>query len=259
MSATRWPRAGRIVVLALAAAAVAGTALTGPSGQAATVKPLPKPLTGYELAKTFTGADIAGPAWNAPMNNPGGCLPNPAAISLTKSGAASMATTGEAGDCVQAESPHTYPTAPGYVYEASVYDSSFRDWGGYWSYGSNWPDGGELDVVESLRGASYVSYHYTGNATVSTVPWHQALKAAGKDITTGWHIVDVAYFAQKIEIFYDGQLYVTIAGKYITTTPAWIVFGDGSCQSATYNVCASDSDIGVKGNFEVKWMRIFKR
>src|ERR1700744_6331152 len=108
MSATRWTRVGRTLVLALAAAAVAGTAVAGPSGRAAGFKPLPKPLTGYTLAKTFTGADIAGPAWNAPMNNPGGCLPNPAAISRTKSGAGSMRTTGEAGDCVEAESPHTY-------------------------------------------------------------------------------------------------------------------------------------------------------
>jgi hypothetical protein len=259
MPATRWLRVGRIAVLALAAAAVAGTAFTGSSGQAAVIKPLPAPLTGYHLAKQFTGADIAGVAWKRPVNNPGGCPPNPAAISLTKSGAASMRTSGDAGDCVQAQSPHPYPTVPGYVYEASVYDSSFLDWGGYWTYASNWPAGGELDAVESLRGQSYVSYHYTGNTTVSTVPWHRSLTPVGKDITTGWHIVDVAYFAKKIEVFYDGHLYVTIAGSYITTAPAWIVFGDGSCQSATYNVCASDADIGVAGNFEVKWLRIFQR
>lgn len=269
MTVTYSPRTIRVLVLALAAAAVTATAgltapaalagpaaaLTRPAGQATTAQPLPAALSGYHLAKQFTGADIAGPAWNNPGDNPGGCPPNPAQISLTAAGGAEMSTSGEIGDCVNAESPHPYPTAAGYVYEVSLYDSSFADWGGYWSYASNWPDGGELDAVESVHGDSYVSYHYTGNQTVTVGT--KTLTPVGQNITPGWHIVDVAYFGQKIEIFYDGHLYVTIAGSYVTATPAWIVFGDGSCQSATYSVCASDADIGVAGNVQVKYLRIF--
>jgi hypothetical protein len=246
------------VVLALAVAAVAATFITGPAGQAAVIKPLPAPLSGYQLVKEFTGAEIAGPAWNAPGNGPGGCPANPAQISVTAAGGAEMKTNGAAGNCADAESPHTYPTAPGYVYEVSLYDSSFKDWGGYWSYASNWPAGGELDAAESTQGQSYVSYHYTDNKTVSTNPWQRGLTAVGRNITTGWHIVDVAYFNKKIEVFYDGHLYVTIAGSFVTAAPAWIVFGDGSCQSATYSVCASPADVGVAGNVQVKYLRIFK-
>lgn len=257
MAPVCWPRS-TVGVLALVAA-VAGTAVTGHAGQAAVINPLPAPLSGYHLVKEFTGADIAGPAWDAPANEPGGCPPNPAQISLTPQGAADMSTSGDAGNCVAAESPHPYPTAAGYVYEVSLYDSSFKDWGGFWTYGNNWPDGGELDAVESNQGQSYVSYHYAGNKTVSTEPWAHTLIPTGKNITTGWHIVDVAYFAKKIEVFYDGHLYVTIAGSYVTGAPAWIVFSDGSCQSATYDVCASTADIGVTGNVEVKWLRIFRR
>jgi len=260
MTATYRPRTGRIVVLALAVAAVVGTFFTGPAAQAAVIKPLPTPLTGYHLAKAFTGADIAGPAWSASTNDPGGCLPNPAQISLTKAGGAEVRTSGEAGNCAEAESPHPYPTLPGYVYEVSLYDSSFEDWGGYWTYASNWPAGGELDAVESTQGQSYVSYHYgITNTTVSTNPWQRGLTPVGKNITTGWHIVDVAYFTNKIEIFYDGHLYVTISGSYITKVGAWLVFGDGSCQSSTYSVCAAAADLGVAGNVQVKYLRIFMK
>jgi len=258
MSTAYRPRTGRVVMLLLAAAAVTATVCTGSAGQAAVIKPLPSPLRGYHLAKAFTGSDIAGPAWDRPGNDPGGCPPNPAQISRTKAGAAEVRTTGDAGNCAEAESPHPYPTLPGYVYEVSLYDSSFKDWGGYWTYGTNWPAGGELDAVESTQGQSYVSYHYGDtNTTVSTNPWQRGLTAVSKNITTGWHIVDVAYFNQKIEIFYDGHLYVTIAGSYVTKAGAWIVFGDGSCQSATYSVCATAADIGVAGNVQVKWLRIF--
>jgi hypothetical protein len=260
MTTANRPRTGRVVTLVLAAAAaVAATVFTGSAGQAAVVKPLPAALSGYPLAKQFTGADIAGKAWDAPANDPGGCQPNPAQISLTKAGGAELRTSGAAGNCVEAQSPHTYPTAPGYVYEVSLYDSSFKDWGGYWSYADNWPAGGELDAVESTQGQSYVSYHYTGNATVSTNPWQRGLTAVSKNITTGWHVIDVAYFSKKIEVFYDGHLYTTIAGSYVTGAPAWIAFGDGSCQSATYSVCASAADIGVAGNVQVKYLRIFKK
>jgi hypothetical protein len=250
----------RWIAVPALAAVVAWTALTGaPAALAAAIRPLPPLLSGYHLVEVFTGADIASKAWDAPANDPGGCRPNPAQISLTPSGAAEMRTTGAAGNCAEAESPHPYPTGAGYVYEISLYDSSFKDWGGFWSYGSNWPGGGELDTVESIWGQNYVSYHYGDNTTLSTGPWQRGLTPVGKNITIGWHIVDVAYFAKKIEIFYDGHLYVTIAGDYISKAPAWIVLGDSSCRSATYSVCASASDIGVAGNFKVKWLRIFRQ
>jgi hypothetical protein len=259
MTATCPPRTGRVMVLALAAAVVAVTVGTSPAAQAAVVKPTPAPLSGYHFVEEFTGADIAGKAWNAPANDPDGCPPDPAQISRTAAGAAELRTSGAAGNCVEAESPHPYPTTAGYVYEVSLYDSSFKDWGGFWSYGNNWPDGGELDAVESTQGQNYVSYHYPGNKTVSTDPWEQPLKPVGKNITPGWHIVDVAYFSKKIQVFYDGKLYVTIAGSYVTDNPAWIVFSEGSCQSATYSVCGSAADVGVAGAVEVKWLRIFRK
>jgi hypothetical protein len=242
-----------------AAIAAAGIVLTATNGQAAVIKPLPAPLSGYHLVKTFTAADIAGPAWNDPANNPGGCPPEPARISLTAQGAM-MSTTGKAGDCVQAESPHPYPTAPGYVYESEMYVSTFRNWADWWMYGDNWPVGGELDIVESTQDRSYVSYHYgAANHTVSTNPWQKGLKALSANITVGWHVVDVAFGSHQISIYYDGHLYTVIKGSYVTGAPAWIVFGDGSCQSPVYSVCGSSTDLGVAGNVKVKGLRAFEK
>jgi hypothetical protein len=247
-------------VALMAGTASAGIALTAPAGQAAVAavtKPLPAALSGYRLVKTFTASDLAGPAWNDPANEPGGCPPEPASISLTSQGAM-MSTTGKAGDCVQAQSPHTYPTAPGYAYEAEMYVSSFRDWADWWMYGDNWPVGGELDIVESTQDQSYVSYHWgAANSTVSTNPWQKGLKALSNNITTGWHVVDVAFGNHQISVYYDGHLYTVIKGSNVTEAPAWIVFGDGSCQSPIYSVCGSSTDIGVAGNVKVKGLRAF--
>ena len=251
----RWTAACAVT----AATAAVGIALTAPAGQAAAIRPLPTKLSGYHLAKTFSASAIAGPAWNDPANDPGGCPPEPTRISLTSQGAM-MSTTGDAGDCVQAESPHTYPTSPGYVYEADMYVSTFRNWADWWMYGNNWPAGGELDIVESTQDRSYVSYHWgTANNTVSTNPWQKGLKALSADITPAWHIVDVAFGSHQISVYYDGHLYTVVKGSYVTEVPAWIVFGDGSCQSPIYSVCGSKTDIGVAGNVKVKWLRIFTK
>ena len=58
---------------------------------------------------------------------------------------------------------------------------------------------------------------------------------------------------------YDGHLYTVIKGSYVTEAPAWIVFGDGSCQSPVYSVCGSSTDLGVAGNVKVKGLRAFEK
>lgn len=60
------------------------------------------------------------------------------------------------------ESPHTYPTVDGYVYETRVDFSNWTQWDSFWMYGSNWPVAGEIDATEGGDGINAISYHYEG-------------------------------------------------------------------------------------------------
>src|SRR5215469_3151297 len=100
------------IACVLAASGLASLSLqTGATqAQAANPVPLPPPLANHPYATTKTGAQIA--AWGPGGNAPGNCTnPNTSEISTNSSGDAVLTTSGATGDCVDLESPHTYPTS----------------------------------------------------------------------------------------------------------------------------------------------------
>ena len=247
-----------------ASASVAATAAT------ARVVPYPRALaSGHPLTLSVTPRTLTSSAWKTSADAPGGCPANPSAVSLNASGYAELTTTGQANDCSWIESPQAMPTRPGYVYEADVYFSNFKDWPGFWMLGNSWPDQGELDVVEPNFGVNYVTWHQAAcnpsrsDSEVSTNPWAYACKttvrAVSKNIQPGWHIVDVAWSSGGLQVYYDGALYVTIhesvtTGK--TADPMQLVFSEGSCLSGTSNECTAGGE-GTPGNVQVKYLRVF--
>ena len=227
---------------------------------ARTVKPFPAALKNHPYARSFTPAQLY--AWRFPQNEPGGKPCNPSHVKQ-EGRDVSVQTNGKQGDCGVIQSPHEYPTGNGYVYEARVYFSSmpksskFADWNSYWMYGNNWPVDGETDAVETTFGTQFVTYRYgKGNSTVSTCNRANGcddkagpLYPQSPNIRAGWHTVDIAYGWKRIQIFYDGRSYVSIAGRFVTMKPAWIVFSAGSDSSM--------DTIGIPGNVKVAWVRIF--
>lgn len=254
----------------LAVPLMAALCLSGAAPANAVTKPVPLPsaLAGHPYVKTFPASELSGPAWNRPANAPGNCNANPAQVSLNSAGNAQLTTTGEAGNCTSVQSPHKYPTHPGYVYEARVYFSSMLNWSAWWMYGEPWPDQGEIDAFEPQYGASYVSWHSracsrsAASSTIGTDPWSYACKstvsASGPGIAAGWHTIDIAFTVSAVQVWYDGHLYVSVPETLTGTTndQMWITFSEGSCNALYALTCAPGGE-GKAGNVQVAWLRAF--
>jgi hypothetical protein len=248
---------------AISTAFVTAITLTGTSPARAAVRTVPysAALVNHKYVRAFTPAQLY--RWRNPANDPGNCAANPAQITRNATEVV-VHTTGANGNCASIESTHTYPVTDGSVYEAKVYFSAvpgtdkFADWNSYWLYGSDWPVAGETDAVETTFGTQFVSYHYgTNNSVVSTCNASNncdanagTIKAKRANIKAGWHIIDVAYGDHRIQVFYDGRLYTTIAGSFVKPKPVWITFSAGSLSSM--------DKAGVPGEVAVQWVRAFK-
>lgn len=250
--------------LAAVAGVMALVAFIPGSAHAANPVPLPAALANHPFVTQKDASQLL--AWGAGSNDPGNCSANTSEIQGNSSNV-TLSTTGAAGDCTDIESPHTYPTTDGYVYESDIYFSNWEDWPAFWMYGNNWPSGGEIDAVEANFDNNYVSYHYGSESNpqqVSTFD-NDGLSPKSVNISPGWHTIDVSYGGcgtgcGTISVWYDGTLYATVSGDFVVNgadDPNWIVYSEGSCdQPDNGNVCASGAE-NVPGYIEVKWLRIF--
>ena len=88
----------------------------------------------------------------------------------------------------------------------------------------------------------------------------QMLEAAGaKNIQPGWHIIDIAWSGNGLQIYYDGALYVSIHESVTTgknNDPMRVVFSEGSCLNGAANECVAGGE-GAAGNVQVKYLRVF--
>lgn len=266
----RYVPAALLMALAAAVAGVAGTTGVAHAGTVRHAKarhdtnpvPYPKALANHPFAKAWTGSQLASSPWNDPTNDPGNCPANPSQVSLNPSGYAELKTSGQAGNCVSIESPHEYPTVDGYVYEADVYFSTWENWPAFWMYGNDWPQDGEIDAVEANYDQNYVTWHYgTNNTTEGTGSWNnKVLTPTGPNISPGWHIIDIAFGGNRIQIFYDGYSYLTLPETLTAQTgdPMWITFSTGSCEAEGINECKNGTlGLGVAGNIQIKYLRAF--
>ncbi|HEY0933489.1 MAG TPA: glycoside hydrolase family 16 protein [Trebonia sp.] len=225
--------------------------------------------SGHPLALAIAPRTLTSSAWKTSKDAPGGCPANPAAVSLNASGYAQLTTSGKAGNCTWIASPKAMPTRSGYVYEADVYYSSYKDWPGYWMLGNSWPGQGELDAAEPNFGVNYVTWHQAtcsssrADTEVSTNPWaydcKTTLRPASRNIGPGWHVIDIAWTASGVQVYYDGSLYVTIRENVTTgqnDDPMRLVFSQGSCLIGSANECVPGGE-GTPGTVQVKYVRVF--
>lgn len=262
--------------VAVAAAAAGLLAIPG-TAHAGSPVPLPPALANHPFAKAWTGADLK--AWGPGPNMPGNCASNNSETTVLANGDLQESTTGTSGDCTDVESPHTYPTLNGYVYEEQVYFNNLTQWNSFWMYGNSWPTDGEIDSFEGGPGTSFMSYHFaappssppfsysTCNSTNSCDGNAAPIQSgpSSPDITPGWHTVDISYGDHgagqgQVSVWYDGVLYGSVFGANVLkggTHPGyWITTGTGSCSSASNgNVCGSAGQ--TSGVTDVRYLRVF--
>jgi hypothetical protein len=247
--------------------------------------PFPSALaTGHALLEQHLPADLY--SWRLtpggiPVTNGSGVTEDPNSprnVSVTTDGGLSvlkLAVT-SAGDCGVIQSPGQYTTATGVV-EALVKFSGFTNasghffagWASLWMYGPDWPAQGEIDAVESQYGNSFVSYHYgSGSSSEATTdPWTYPAKTvqlspenstaapvAPNIVPDAWTHVTLAFGKGKCDVYYNGTLYCTISGSYVTNQPMFVTAGI-SFGAATLG--ASQAPYDQPGTLEVQYVRVF--
>lgn len=258
-----------------------------PSG---TVPYPPALATGHALLEQYLPADLYAwrymPGTTTPVTNGSGVSENPASprnVSVATDGGLSVLRLGvtSAADCGVIQSPGQYPTSSG-VIEALVKFSGFTNasghffaaWASFWLYGEGWPANGEVDSVETQYGNSYVSYHYgSGSSSQATTdPWTYPAKtvqlqpknstsapAAPNILPDAWTYVTLAFGKAAgggyyCDVYYNGALYCTISGSYVTGAPMWITAGTGFGASV---LGSSQAPYDQPGNIELQYVRVF--
>jgi len=252
--------------------------------------PYPAALaTGHTLVSQYLPNDLYAwrflPGTQIPVTNGGGVSEDPNSprnVTVETDGGLSvlkLATKNEL-DCGVIQSPGTYPTASGVV-EALVKFSGFNSngsavfagWSSFWMYGPQWPQQGEIDAVETQYGNSFVSYHYgSGSSSQATTdPWTYPAKTVQltpKNSTTApavpnilpdtWTYVTLAFgkdaSGNKVDVYYNGTLYCTISGAYVTGQPMFITAGTSFGGPV---LGSNQTPYDQPGNIEIQWIRVF--
>lgn len=259
--------------------------VTPPSGTV----PYPAALaTGHALLEQYLPADLYAwryqPGTTTPVTNGSGVSENPDSprnVSVTTDGGLSVLRLGvtSASDCGIIQSPGQYPTSSGAIetlirFSGVTAGGSFADWASFWLFGSNWPAGGEIDAVETQYGNSYVSYHYgSGSSSQATTdPWSYPAKtvqlspknttsapAAPNILPDTWTYVTLAFGKDasgnhECSVYYNGTLYCTIDGPWVTGAPMWITAGTGFGGPV---LGSSQTPYDQPGNIELQYIRVF--
>jgi hypothetical protein len=207
-----------------------------PPAKAASTTPA---VTSYEgsLVLSKTGAGLA--AWQSPSTCTGHGWAADGTVATGPGGNLLLTTTGHADSCAALASPGTVSSA---VIQAEIYFPAcpgkpgvIANWDAFWlADAAAWPEAGELDGVETQppSGVNAVSWHSgtdekgTPSYNVSTVNdgWFHGtpLPTSTKNLTPGWHTVDIVYTKGFFAVYYDGKLYAHFANSNVTGDPLTI-------------------------------------
>jgi beta-glucanase (GH16 family) len=101
------------------------------------------------------------------------------------------------------------------------------DWPGVWADGANWPQDGELDVLEGLNGQACYHFHYGTSPSDNNGPGG----CVATDYTRGWHTFGADWEPGVVTWYYDGVAVGTLTTG-VTSAPMYIILD--LAESATY-------------------------
>lgn len=104
-------------------------------------------------------------------------------------------------------------------------------WPAWWLDGQDWPEDGEIDIMEGLSGHAAWHYHYASGTNAAAI---------GGNINTspGTHIYGVNWYPGHLDFYYDGTRVASVAngslsgGATISSSPMYLILdydtGSGS-------------------------------
>ena len=87
------------------------------------------------------------------------------------------------------------------------------DWPAIWTDGQQWPQDGELDLVEGLGGAACWHFHDTQGAPGGCAP---------TSYTGGWHTFGADWEPGSVTYYYDGNVIGTVT-EGVTSSPMYLI------------------------------------
>jgi beta-glucanase (GH16 family) len=104
------------------------------------------------------------------------------------------------------------------AYEARVWlpgsNGKIADWPAIWADGQNWPDDGEIDVLEGLGGDPCYAFHYAGGDASGC--------ASIAGTTSGWHTYAADWEPGSLTFYYDGKR-VSQTTTGVTKAPMYLI------------------------------------
>jgi beta-glucanase (GH16 family) len=135
----------------------------------------------------------------------------------------------------------TYGLIEARVWLPTTSNGQVADWPSVWTDGQNWPDDGEIDLVEGLEGQACAHWHGPTDSGAGYGPNGGSGCPAGT-YTGGWHTFAADWEPGIVTWYYDGknigciETSGTACGNYnsqITSSPMYLILSLGSNASNT--------------------------
>jgi Ca2+-binding RTX toxin-like protein len=127
-------------------------------------------------------------------------------------------------------------------FEARIYlpgtDGEIDNWPAFWTDGENWPEDGEMDIMEGLGGDA--AYHF-----------HSPEGGPGEHVEgdyTGWHTFGAQWEPGQVSFYYDDE-YVGSIETGITDSPMYLILNNG--------VGGYGGDVSAPSDMLVDWVHVY--
>ncbi|MGH2944707.1 MAG: glycoside hydrolase family 16 protein [Solirubrobacteraceae bacterium] len=101
-------------------------------------------------------------------------------------------------------------------------------WPAFWMLGDTypeleqWPDAGEIDILEARGSEPTKAHHALHGETYGGVHWQRSTDTVGTDWTAGWHVYGIRWSENRIDYQIDGVTRYTLTPADIPADAPWV-------------------------------------